>query len=137
VDGKTTKPIGEPGVLQVSPSPDGKKILMVDADLKLWIVPTDGASARAAVPERLSPEEGIAGWDRSGSSIVLFERLRIPSQVQQLDLATATRHPLYSITPPNPAALYIAQVLVTPDHSAYTYDAVTYLSRLYTLEGAH
>ena len=137
VDGKTTKPVGEPGVLQMSPSPDGKKILMVDADLKLWIVPTDGASQRVAVPDGTSPEEGFAGWDRSGNSITLFERLRIPCQLEQLDLATGKRSPLFSITPPNPAVLYIAQVLVTPDRSAYSYDAVTYLSRLYTLEGAH
>jgi Tol biopolymer transport system component len=137
VDGDTPKPIGEQGILFVSPAPDGRKLLMTDSNFKMWIVPVDGSSAPVALAQPASQDEGFAGWSQDCNSVAVFERLNIPSSVMDVDLATMTRRPLLSITPPVSPTLYVSQVLVTPDRAAYTYDAVTYLSRLYTLEGAH
>jgi Tol biopolymer transport system component len=136
VDGDTPKPIGEPGILFVSPAPDGRKLLMTDSNFKMWLVPVDGASAPLALAQPAVPDEGFAGWSQDGKSVAVFSRLNIPSLVEEVDLATGKRRPLLSLTPPVSPTLYVSQVLVTPDRSAYTYDAVTYLSRLYTLEGA-
>ncbi|HET6462211.1 MAG TPA: hypothetical protein VFH33_00295, partial [Candidatus Krumholzibacteria bacterium] len=136
IDGDTPKPIGEQGIFAVSPLPGGQKILMVDSNFKMWVVPVDG-SAPFDLGRTASPDEGSAGWNRDGTSAAVFTRLNIPCTVDEIELISGKRRPLFSITPPVSPTLYVSQVLVTPDRSAYTYDAVTYLSRLYTLEGAH
>jgi hypothetical protein len=98
---------GEPGVLQVSPLADGKKILKVDADLKLSDRPRPTAlSARVAVRRGLNRRKrGSPAGKRSRKfNRVVREAPSHSVQVQTLDLATGTR-PILSIRsrPPNSA----------------------------------
>jgi eukaryotic-like serine/threonine-protein kinase len=136
VAGGTPQPITEPGVLVAAPSPDGKRILVLGADLKFWIVPVDSSEKRLEVPALSSADDRFADWGQNGQSLFGFNRTRFPSSIDMIDLRTGVRSVITKLEPQVSPVLYIATAVMTPDRSAYAYDAVTYLSRLYTMEGA-
>ena len=133
--GGTPQPITPPGILGAYPSPDGKKVLILDADLKWSVFPIDAPAQRVPVPA-IAADDFIAGWSQDGQSVFCHNRTRVPSTIDMVQLATGARSAVARLEPQMSAVLYISTAVMTPDRSAYAYDAVTYISRLYTMEGA-
>ncbi len=136
VAGGAPTPITPPGILFGVPSSDGQRVIIMDADLKWWVFPIDAPTQRVPVPG-LTADDGVAGWSEDGRRVFCHRRTRVPSYIEAVDLATGKRDDVVKLEPPMSATLYISVAAMTPDGLSYAYNTVTYLSRLYTLEGAH
>ena len=80
--------------------------------------------------------EAISGWGRDSTSLIVWDRNKLPAEVEQVDLATGRRTHLMSLAPPDPVGIPGIQGLQTmPDGRAYTYNVTRKLSELYLIEG--
>jgi hypothetical protein len=60
----------------------------------------------------------------------------LPAQVTRVTLATGAREPWKQFSPTDPAGVYkIAPICITPDGTAYAYDALRMLGDLYVADG--
>jgi Tol biopolymer transport system component len=131
----TPRAISGPGVNFAQPAPDGKRILVQQADLSWAIAGLDSSQAR--VPALgLKEDDNVSCWQPDGRSVFIHHRNRVPNIVESVDLTTGARHELTTLDPKMAGVLYIRSVAMTPTGSAYAYGALTYISRLYTMEGA-
>jgi hypothetical protein len=137
VAGGAPRPVTPVGTLGASPSPDGTRVLLVDSDLNYMIMGLDSSSTRTVVKGIDAKTDNLAGWSADGKSVYVADRNRVPSSIDAVDLATGARRTIVALAPKVSPVLYISTAVMTPDRSTYVYDAVTYLSRLYTMEGAH
>lgn len=134
--GGSPRAVSESGIVSAIPMPDGKRMILLDADLNWWIAGFDSSSSRTRISE-LQAGDGFAGWQRDGRGLFVFDTNRVPSPVAAIDLTTGRRREVITLDPKSPGVLYIRPAILTPDASAYTYGSMTYISRLYTMEGAH
>ncbi len=123
-----------PGIIVAIPSPDGTRMLLQKPDLTWWMAGMDSSSARVPAAG-LTAEDIVSGWNRDGG-VFTHQRNRVPNVIESVDLATGKRQQVTPLDPKMPGVLYIRSVAVTPDARAYAYGALTYISRLYTMEGA-
>ncbi|PYQ63950.1 MAG: hypothetical protein DMF53_08775 [Acidobacteria bacterium] len=128
-------PYGVVGDLFTSPiSPDGRQVMGLDLDGRLWIYPVGGGTPRL-VPG-FSPEDKLVRWSGDGQAAFLWRRLNTSIQVFRLDLAKGDRKLLREISFADPAGIYTTtNLLLTPDGSSYVYSYGRMLSTLYLVEG--
>jgi len=131
----TPHALTEPGVISAYPSPDGTRMLLQRADLSWREAAIDSGSTQTPLPG-LTIDDQFVAWRSDGKAVYVSARTRVPNLVQSLDLATGTRHDVVSLDPKSAGVLYIRSIALAPDAGAYAYGALTYISRLYTMEGA-
>ena len=74
-------------------------------------------------------------FSSDGAALYVYKPTALPAQVYRIELATGTRTLWKEFSPADPAGVYkIAPVIVTPDASAYAYNAMRMLSDLYVAE---
>jgi serine/threonine protein kinase len=132
----TPHAISGPGVILGYPAPDGKRILVQQADLTWAIAGLDSSQARVPAPG-MNPDDNVSRWEADGRGVFIHHRNRVPNSVEAVDLVSGARHPITTLDPKMAGVLYIRSVAVTPAGNAYAFGALAYISRLYTMEGAH
>ena len=117
------------------PSPEPGRVLFQDANLAWYVAALDSAAARTPALG-LTENDQVARWDSDGRTVYVILRNHVPNPVEAVDVVTGKRRSVTLLDPKMPGVLYIRSIAVTPDASAYAYGALTYISRLYTMEGA-
>ena len=138
---KITPPGASPFAYQTLLSPDGGWIAYTHADgqsrigeLPIEISRTDGTGTRAVLS--LPRGEAISGWGPDLSSLMVWDRNRLPAEVDRVDLATGRRTRVLTVLPADPVGIPGIQGLqTTPDALAYTYNVTRKLSELFLIEG--
>jgi len=117
-------------------SPDGKSVLVREADGQFLIYPLAGGSP-APVPGTL-PDDEVIRWGSNGMSLLIHQIGKVPARVERLDLATGKRTLVREIAPPSRAGVINVRNIALADgeHSyAYTFDRV--LCRLASVSGVN
>ena len=132
-----------PFAYQTFLSPDGRWIAYVNAslpsgngELPIGVSRTDGTQPRTVTT--LPSGEAVSGWGPDSASLLIWDRNRVPVDVEKLDLATGKRTRVLTVTPADPIGIPGVQtLLMTPDGGAYAYNITRKLSQLYVIEGLH
>jgi hypothetical protein len=138
---KITSAGASPFAFQTLVSPDGVWIAYVhntgdskDGALPIEIARTDGTGTRAVLT--LPRGEAVSGWGPDSSSLLVWDRNKVPADVDRVDLATGKRTRVLTVQPPDPVGVPGIQGLqVTPDLKSYAYNVTRKLSELYLVEG--
>ena len=115
-------------------SPDGRVVAGMTKDETVALYPIDSGNT---IPVN-GTEKGEVPiqWSADGASIYVYRPTDLPAKVYKIALATGTREPWKQFTPTDPAGVYkIAPICITPDGSAYAYDALRMLNDLYVADG--
>ena len=132
----TPHAITGPGVVFALPSPDGTRMILQQADLTWWISGVDSTSARVPLPA-LKDDDFVSAWMADARTVLVHHRNQVPNHVETVDLASGARREILTLDPKTAGVLYIRSVGINHTATAYAYGALTYVSRLYTMEGAH
>ena len=136
VAGGAPRVLTEPGVLAAFPSPDGTRMLALAADLTWWTSAIDSAEVRTPAVG-LGSTDVFAAWQGDGRGVYIITQNQVPNVIEAVDIASGRRRTVATLDPKTPGVLYIRSVALSPDERAYAYGALTYISRLYSMEGAH
>jgi serine/threonine protein kinase/Tol biopolymer transport system component len=116
-------------------SPDGTAVAGMTAQRTIAIYPVDRKTPPAPVAGTQSGEIPVQ-WSADGTALFVYRPEAIPAQVTKIILATGAREPWKQFMPADPAGVYrIAPVCITPNASAYAYNALRTTSDLYVAEG--
>ncbi len=136
---ETVKPIS-PGDIFGDPSrpfavsPDGRIVAGMTKDQTIALYPIDGGQP---VPVAAAQKGEIPiQWSPDNTMLYVYRPNALPAQVYRITLTTGARDLWKQFTPIDPAGVYkIAPIRMTPDASAYAYDALRTTSDLYVAEG--
>jgi serine/threonine protein kinase/WD40 repeat protein len=116
-------------------SPDGRYVAGMTKQQTIALYPVDATAEPAVVPS-IEPGEVPIAWSADGSSLFVYHPTALPAQVTRVTLATGARVPWKQFSPTEPAGVYkIAPICITPDGTAYAYDAQRMLGDLYVADG--
>lgn len=116
-------------------SPDGHYVAGMTTLQTIALYSVDGAAPPVAVPS-VQPGEIPIQWSADAASLFVCRPSALPAQVFRINLATGARELWKQFTPVDPSGVYkIAPICVTPDGTAYAYDALRMLSDLYVADG--
>src|SRR5262249_44915165 len=80
----------------------------------------------------VEPGEVPIQWSADAASLFVYHPTALPAQVYRVNLATGARELWKQFTPTDPAGVYkITPICITPDGSAYAYDAPRPVNDLY------
>ena len=138
LEGGKPKPITPEGVASMWKthpiSPDGKSIIALDPDGKLYIYPSDGGERRPL--PGVAPGDIPLRWSADGSSIFVTQPGEIPARVFRVDMATMSRKLVAELSLPDRTGLTgIRYIQITADGKSYAYTFCRFLTELYTIEG--
>jgi hypothetical protein len=115
-------------------SPDGKSVIALDPDGKLYIYPTEGEGRQPALGA-LAGDVPVR-WGADGHSVFVTQGGEIPAKVYRLDFTTQTRRIVAELSVPDRTGLTgIRYIQVTPDGKSYAYTFSHFLTELYVIEG--
>jgi hypothetical protein len=97
--------------------------------------PVDGGEKRLVAGLRPMVDFVWRNWSEDGRFVYAWEWGVLPFRVFRVDLATGRREPWKTIMPQDPAGIYNADLMLTPDGKSYAYNAKRMLSDLYLVEG--
>jgi hypothetical protein len=130
--GGAPKPITPEGTTGSLISPDGRWLIVTDADGARRLFSMDGAPLRDV---GLHKDEGIAGWLANSRGILVWSRTQ-PVNVARLDLATGQRTPVATLAPGDmDGVTSIGGVVFTSDGDHYVYGYPRFLSELFVVDG--
>ncbi len=133
------KPVGAAGMdaLAGKPiSPDGRFVLAIDTEDKIFYQPTDGGQAKLV--SGLEGGERPFQWTQDGSSILAYDRRNVPAKIYKINVASGKRELLKEIIPPDLAGISgFASLLFSPDETIVAYSYNHALSTLYLVEGVN
>jgi eukaryotic-like serine/threonine-protein kinase len=137
---KASAPGASPFAFQSLLSPDSRWIAFVQlsgptkGENPIAVSHPDGTEAHVVMT--LDNREAIAGWGPDSASLYVWDRNKVPADVDRVDLTTKRRTRVMTLQPPDPVGISgIPSLLMTPDGRAYTYNVVRKLSELYLVEG--
>ena len=135
VGGGKPRPVTPAGVetTSTSISPDGRSVIVQQND-GYWIYPADGGDRRPA-PGLLATDFVWRNWSEDGHFVYAWNPMQIPFRVFRVELATGRREPWMTITPQDPAGIWSADLMLTPDGKSYAYNCKRTLTDLYLVEG--
>jgi Tol biopolymer transport system component len=138
IDGGKPQPMTPEGVASVWKtrpiSPDGKSIIALDPDGKLYIYPAGGGERRLL--PGVEPGEIPLRWGADGTSIFVTQPGEIPARVFRVDMATKSRKLVAELSVPDRTGLTgIRYIQMTADGKAYAYTFSRFLTELYIIEG--
>jgi serine/threonine protein kinase/Tol biopolymer transport system component len=137
---ETVKPISPEGIWgdayrPFAVSPDGHYVAGMTKQETIALYPVDATAEPSIVPA-IEPGEVPITWSADGASIFVYRPTALPAQVTRVTLATGAREPWKQFSPTDPAGVYkISPICITPDGTAYAYDALRMLGDLYVVDG--
>ena len=115
-------------------TPDGKRVLAVDAKYQCWLYPIAGGDPQK-LNLTLGADESIAGFFGDGKSVFLTNS-NLPVKIERVDLASGRREAWNEITPADPAGVQgIPRIKFSADGKSYAYSTFRVLSDLYVVDG--
>jgi len=100
------------------PTPDGNHVSMRRADGSFARFPVGGGDPIPTPGMRR--DERPCGWSPDGSAVYVFQRGKIPSRVDRIDLGTGERTPWIELEPMNRSGTVgFWSVILTPDGERY------------------
>jgi serine/threonine protein kinase/Tol biopolymer transport system component len=115
-------------------SPNGKSIIALDPDGKLYIYPSDGGDRRL-LPGVL-PGDIPLRWGADGSSVFVTQPGEIPARIFRVDMVKVNRKLVAELSVADRTGLTgIRYIQITPDGKSYAYDFSRFLTELYVIEG--
>jgi serine/threonine protein kinase len=130
----TPENIAGGGLRPFAVSPDGTRVAGMSPDEMAVLYFMDGSLSFLAIAGVEKGEIPIR-WSADGAAIYVYRPTALPAQVWRIDLAAGRRELWKEFRPIDPAGVYrIAPVCMTPDASAYAYNALRNLSDLYVAE---
>jgi serine/threonine protein kinase/WD40 repeat protein len=134
VEGGAPHPVTPEGTTGTLVSPDGKLLLVQDANGKSFLFSLEGGSSREV--RGLAGDDRALRWAADGRSIYVYTSRQMPVKIYRLNYSTGARELLKEIMPSDPAGiLYPPRVFITPDGRSYVYQFQRYLSELYLIDG--
>src|SRR6185436_2956076 len=138
---KITAPGSSSYLFQQMISPDGKWFSYVQVtgpattgENVIFIAHPDGTEAHQVM--KIEKGDAVAGWGPDSASFLVWDRNKVPADVDRIDIATGKRTRLVTLQPPDPVGIAgLPMVQMTPDGTAYAYNVVRRLSELYLVEG--
>ena len=129
------EPLSEESVrLEMFITPDAQHLIYPGPDQIYARFPIQGGKA-IPIPG-MKPGDRPARLSRDGKTLFVYERGKVPSRLDKIDLETGHRETLYSLAPPDLTGCFaIAPVRVTEDATAYAYSFITLLHDLYVARG--
>ena len=137
---ETTKPISPEHIWgeayrPFAVSPDGRYVAGMTNQQTVSLYAVDGSAPPIAV-NGVEPGEVPIQWSADAASLFVYHPTALPALVYRVNLATGARELWKEFTPTDPAGVYkIAPIAITPDGTAYAYDALRTLSDLYVADG--
>ena len=132
IAGGAPKPITPEGPAGSLVSPDGKWLIVGDADGVRRVFPIDGGPLRDV---GLQKDDSVAGWLADSRGILVWSQTT-PVKVVRLDLATGQRTPVVTLAPGDPDGVTsIRGVIFAPDGDHYVYGYPRLLSELFVVDG--
>jgi Tol biopolymer transport system component len=115
-------------------SPDGKFVVGIDSDQKVWVYPVEGGEPRP-VPG-LDIGDAPLRWHADSRSLYVYRRGDLPAKVYRVDVSNGRKEFWKEFLPPDPAGIEVIDVgALTPDGKSYAYSYSRNLSELYLIEG--
>ena len=134
IDGSAPQPITPEGITGTFVSPDGKFLLVNDANGKRMLFVFGNTTTEDV--KGLTSDDRVLGWAADSQSLYVCKRGEIPVRIYRLNCATGAKEPVRDIMPSDPAGMLSSpRVLITPDGKAYVYQFERYLSELYLVDG--
>jgi serine/threonine protein kinase len=116
-------------------SPDGRLVAGMTGQATIAIYPIDHSTPPTPLPAA-QPGEIPLQWSADGTSLYVYRPTALAAEVVKITLTTGARDAWKRFTPADPAGIYrIAPVCITPDGSAYAYNALRSTSDLYLADG--
>ena len=117
-------------------SPDGRFVAGLTAQSAIVLYPVDGNAAPIAVPGTEAGEIPVA-FSADGTMLYVHRPDAVlPPAITRITLATGAREPWKLLSSVEAAGVYsVGPVRITPDGTAYAYNALRTLSDLYVGEG--
>jgi len=116
-------------------SPDGRFVAGMTAQQTMALYSIDGSTAPVPIAAAEKGEVPIT-FSSDGTLLYVYRPTVLPAQIIRIALATGAREPWKAFSPADPGGVYkISPVFITPDASAYVYDALRTQSDLYVVEG--
>jgi hypothetical protein len=131
------KPFGAAGIywdgFNAPPrSPDGKEVVLRDADGAYRRWPVDGGEP-TPIPG-LIPDDGPLAWADDGAALFVGGS-SIPMSITRLDLATGKRTPWKTIAPSDAAGLRYATLTISPNGKYWALAVAKLLTDLFVVDG--
>jgi hypothetical protein len=118
-------------------TPDGRSVAGMTAQQTLALYSIDGSAQTVPIAAAEKGEVPIT-FSPDGTLLYVYRPTALPAQIVRITLATGAREPWKQFSPPDPGGVYkISPVFITPDASAYAYDALRVQSDLYVAEDLH
>ena len=118
----------------VNVAPDGAKLIVRKNDT--WAIQDSAGGEPKPIPGMNSNERPI-GWCQELKGVYV-RTLTLPVELNRVDLATGTRHPVFTFRPTDPSGLLlIRNIYTTVDARIFALSYVRELSNLYLAEGLH
>jgi hypothetical protein len=116
-------------------SPDGHTVAGMTARQTIALYDIDGKAQPVDV-HGTEPGEVPIQWSADATSLFVYRPNSLPARVYRVVIGTGARELWKEFQPTDPAGIYkIAPICITPDASAYAYDALRMLSDLYVADG--
>ena len=120
--------------LEMFVTPDGQHLIYPGPD-QVYARFHIGGGKPTPIPG-VKPGDRPAKISSDGKTMFVYERGKVPSQLESIDLETGHRELLHTLAPPDLSGCFtIAPARVTDDGSAYAYSFVTLLHDLYLARG--
>ncbi|HEX3108888.1 MAG TPA: hypothetical protein VHU41_07320, partial [Thermoanaerobaculia bacterium] len=116
-------------------SPDGRTVAGMTGRQTIALYDIDSRVQPIDV-HGTEPGEVPIQWSADATSLLVYRPNSLPARVYRVNLTTGARDLWKEFQPTDPAGIYkIAPICVTPDATAYAYDALRLLSDLYVADG--
>jgi len=135
VEGGKPRPLTPEGLETQSSSisPDGRYAVIEQKD-GFWMYSAAGGKPRP-VAGLLKTDFVWRNWSDDGRYLYAWNPLELPFRVFRVEIATGKREPWKTITPQDPAGIFSADLMLTPDGKSYAYNCKRTLNDLYLVEG--
>jgi eukaryotic-like serine/threonine-protein kinase len=134
IDGGPPQAVTPEGTSAGLISPDGKEVLVQNAEGKHLIYPVGGGAARL-VPWLTGRDVAIR-WGLDGHSLLTYQAAEAPTRVERVDLSTGRRSLIKMLGPTDLTGVVgIWEVSLSDDEKSYAYSFVRILSRLAVVQG--
>ncbi|MGA8283231.1 MAG: protein kinase [Candidatus Sulfotelmatobacter sp.] len=134
LEGGKPKPITPEGITGGLVSPDGQYIFRVNDAGGVAVYATAGGPPRT-IPD-LEPGLVPIQWSQDSSSVYVYLRGEVPTNVYQVDLVTGKKTLIQQLQPPtNAGVANISPVVMTRDASRFAYSYYQVSSVLYLISG--
>jgi Tol biopolymer transport system component len=115
-------------------SPDGRFVLVVGPDRKVYRYPVEGGEPTLA--PGLTVEDGVQGWTPDGRFAYISQRGERPLKIFRHDLATGARELVRELMPSDASGVEsVGPALPLPDGKSWVFGYSRILSALHVVDG--